>query len=128
MSKYQATAAAKTERLAVYNEASSVLKKQVAADAKASVSAYASPYAAALSYFTDDKMLNKLGVSSGALKGVEATKKEVLNPKTDVQQQILENTNNATVDINVKDNTGSAEVKSDNKFVQVKTTSTMLSK
>lgn len=56
-----------------------------------------------------------------------ANTKKILNPtgaRQDALVQKMEATNNAKVDINIKDDTGRAEAKTDSKFTKIKTTST----
>lgn len=130
MSKAEADQRATSERVAGLDRTSNVLKGKVAEDLAATTKATSSPFGAMMSFLQGDKELNKLGVSSGALGAADAAKTALLNPavaKTDALANTI-NTNNASVDINLKDPGGlvsSITEGSDQSFLSLKTTSTL---
>lgn len=129
MSKEAADKMATEKEVTKLGKVQSSLASQVINDQKALMEATATPWGAAMEFFGGDEKLKNLQASAGALGAATEAKKQLLNPAAAQQEGLantLESTNNAKVDINIKDPSGQADVKgSGQDFLNIKTTSTM---
>lgn len=129
MAKEQADKMATQQEVTKLGKVQNVLAKQAIADQKALAETVSTPWGAISEFFGGDEKTKNLHTSMGALGAATEAKKQLLNPQAAAQAglvQSLESTNNAKVDISIKDQTGKADVKnSGENFLNVKTTSTL---
>lgn len=129
MTKAAADKMATQQEVAKLGKVQKVLAKQFMSDRQEFMDATATPWGAVGQFFSGDEKLKNLQTSAGALGAATEAKKQLLNPAQATQQGLantLESTNNAKVDINIKDNSGKADVTgSGQDFLNIKTTSTL---
>lgn len=129
IAKAQADKMATQQEVTKLTKMQSTLGKQVISDMAALRESTSTPWGAVGQLFSGDEKLKNLQTSAGALGATTEAKKQLLNPAQATQQGLantLESTNNAKVDINIKDNSGKADVTgSGQDFLNIKTTSTL---
>lgn len=129
MAKQQADAMATQHEVTRMTGTQKILATKLMGDMKDLRESTATPWGAAMEYFSGDEKLKNMQTTMGALGAANEAKKQLLNPKLAGQEGLassMESTNNAKVDISIKDQTGKADVKgSGQDFLNIKTTSTL---